>query len=130
MRLLRPLSLLNPVSRAALMAFVWKHRHEVLRWGRSLYVQFVADRDVNPARAARTGKLLFTIASHPELRDARELRKVSLQGDVVDLDVDRRWRLLPDLIRRVEGIKGINEVRVNGTPATEPATTRRRALSA
>ena len=124
MRLLRPISLLNPVSRAALMAFAWRHRHEVLRWGRSLFLQLVTDRDVNPARAARTAKLLVAIASHPELRDARQLRKVTLRDDVVDLDVDRRWKLLPDLVARVEGVKGINEVRVNGQSA---AMTRRDA---
>ena len=128
MRLFRPLPLLTPVGRAAVMAFVWRHRHEVLRWGRSLYLQFVTDRDATPARAARTGKLLFTIASHPEFRDAPQLRKVTLHGDVVDLDVDPRWDLLPDLVERVAGVKGVTQVRVNGQPAAQ--ATGRRALSA
>jgi hypothetical protein len=46
--LLRPWKLVNPASRAALAAYVWKHRHEVLRWGRSLYEQLVGKRDVSP----------------------------------------------------------------------------------
>jgi hypothetical protein len=28
---------LGPVSRMALITFAWNHRHEVFRWGRSLW---------------------------------------------------------------------------------------------
>ena len=113
-RLLRPTAYLSPVSRVALMTFVWAHRHEVLRWGRSLYDQLVTRRDLGPTRLARVASLLVTIASREELRNAPQLRRVSLHGDRVDLDVDEHWELLPTLIRRVRGVKGIGEIRVNG----------------
>jgi len=96
------------------MTFVWAHRHEVLRWGRSLYDQLVTRRDLGPTRLARVAALLATIASREELRNAPQLRKVSLHGDRVDLDVDEHWELLPTLIRRVRGVKGISEIRLNG----------------
>ena len=67
-RLLRPTSYLNPVTRVAIMTFVWAHRHEVLRWGRSLYDQLVTRRDLGPKRIARVASLLITIASREELR--------------------------------------------------------------
>src|SRR6188474_1600813 len=93
--MLRPRSLFKPVSRVALMTFAWNHRHEITRWGRSLYDQFVRSTDVSPTRAMRTGQLLFAIASDERLRNAKELRKVTMDGDAVDLEVDERWSELP-----------------------------------
>ena len=96
-----PRSLLNPVTRMALMTFAWNHRHEILRWGRTLYDQLIGRSDVSPAGAVRTGRLLVAIASDPELRNARELRKVTMVDDVVDLEVDESWPLLLRLVSKV-----------------------------
>ena len=114
--MLRPRRVFKPATRVALMTFAWNHRHEITRWGRSLYDQFVGAREVSPTRAMRTGQLLFSIASDERLRNARELRKVTLVGDTVDLDVDERWAELPRLLERVHRVKGITDVRVNGRP--------------
>lgn len=112
-----PRSLLNPVSRMALMTFAWNHRHEVLRWGRTLYDQLVIGRsDVSPATAVRTGKVLFAVASDAELRNAKELRKVTMVDGVVDLHVDESWQRLPRLIHHVRSVKGVEQVLVNGRP--------------
>ena len=115
--LLRPRSLFNPLSRLAIATFAWNHRHEILRWGRSLYEQVIGRRDVSPARAVRVGRVLLAVASDEALRNAPELRRVSLHGDVVDLDVDRRWSELPRLIDRVQRVSGVRSVVVNGTAA-------------
>ena len=115
--LLRPRTLFNPVSRVALATFAWKHRHEIMRWGRSLYEQLIGQRDVSPARAVRIGRVLLAVASDETLRNAPELRRVSLHGDVVDLDVDQRWLELPRLIDRVKRVNGIRSVVVNGVTA-------------
>ena len=109
-----PRSLLKPVSRLALMTFAWNHRHEITRWGRSLYDQLIGRTDVSPTRALRTGQLLSAIASDDRLRNARQLRKVTMVGDTVDLDVDERWSELPRLLARVRGVKGVADVHVNG----------------
>jgi hypothetical protein len=114
LRVLRPTKLLNPISRMALMTFTWNHRHEILRWGRSLYDQVVG-RDVSPARALRTGRLLVAIASDRRLRDAKQLRRVTMSGGTVDLAVDESWSELPRLIERVRAVKGVDRVTVNGT---------------
>ena len=111
-----PRSLLNPVSRLALMTFAWNHRHEILRWGRTMYDQLVGRTDVSPARAVRTGRVLFAIASDADLRNARQLRKVTMNDDVVDLDVAESWTLLPKLIDHVSGVRGVRQVLVNGRP--------------
>ena len=117
--LLRPRLLLNPVSRVALATFAWKHRHEILRWGRSLYEQLIGQRDVSPARAVRVGRVLLAVASDESLRNAPELRRVSLHGDVVDLDVDHRWSELPRLVDRVKRVSGVRTVVVNGTASAD-----------
>ena len=116
----RPRSILSPVTRIAVTTFLWTHRHEILRWGRSLYEQLIRQADRSPARAMRTGRLLYVIASDDQLRDARELRKVSLNGDVVNLDVDDRWPYLPRLLYQVRSVKGIRGITVNGRPVPEP----------
>jgi hypothetical protein len=109
-------SLLNPVTRVAVATFLWKHRHEALRWGRSLYEQLIRQADRSPTRALRTGRLLFVIAADEEIRDARQLRKVTMANDVVDLEVDDMWSRLPRLIDRVRLVKGVRGVTVNGRP--------------
>ena len=128
--LFRPLSLLNPVSRVALATLAWKHRHEILRWGRSLYEQLFGQRDVSPARAALIGRVLLAVASDETLRNAPELRRVTLDGDVVALDVDHRWSGLPRLIDRVKRVKGVRAVSVNGTLAADDARRELRPASA
>jgi hypothetical protein len=116
--LLGPRSMLNPVSRLAVATFAWKHRHEILRWGRSLYEQLMRRHDLSPVRAARVASVLFAVASDASLRDAPELRRVALVGDTVDLEVDERWPQLPRLVERVRRIKGVREVHVNGASAS------------
>jgi hypothetical protein len=123
--LTRPRSLLNPLTRVAVATFLWTHRHEILRWGRSLYEQLIRQTDTSPTRAMRTGRLLYVIASDDQLRDAKQLRKVTLDGDVVNLEVDDYWSQLPRLLDRVRSVKGVRSITVNGRPTTEfPALAR------
>jgi hypothetical protein len=117
-----PRSLLTPLSRMALTTFAWNYRHEIVRWGRTLYDQLVGRTDVSPARAVRTGRLLFAIASDDELRNAKQLRKVTLVDDAVDLDVDDRWSALPRLVGLVQAVPGVAHVSVNGE-RTDPIVT-------
>jgi hypothetical protein len=111
-----PKALLNPFSRAALATFAWKHRHEVLRWGRTLYDQVVGRTDVSPANAARTGRILYAIASDDRLRNAKQLRRVTAIDGAVDLEVEPGWSELPRLVDRVRAVKGVEQVTVNGAP--------------
>jgi hypothetical protein len=118
-----PKSLLMPISRMALTTFAWSHRHEILRWGRTLYGQLVERNDISPARAVRTGRLLFAIASDDELRNAKQLRKVAMVDDTVDLEVDDRWSALPRLVARVQAVPGVAHVSVNGERTNPIVTT-------
>jgi hypothetical protein len=72
---------------------------------------------VSPVRALRIGQLLFAIASDEKLRNARQLRKVTMVGDDVDVTVDESWKELPRLVERVERVKGVRHVTVNGHPS-------------
>jgi hypothetical protein len=114
---------LTPLTRMALMTFAWNHRHEILRWGRTLYDQLVGRADTSPARAVRTGRLLFAIASDDEFRNAKQLRKVTMIDDTVDLEVDEGWPALTRLVARVQAVPGIAHVRVNGARTGPIVTT-------
>ncbi|MBA3287645.1 MAG: hypothetical protein H0U21_06430 [Acidimicrobiia bacterium] len=118
MRRLSRRGLINPVTRAALVTWVWNHRHEGFRWGRSLWDQLVGRGDVAPAHALRTGRLLASIAADDTLRNAPELRKVTMVDDIVDLDVEPGWSGLPKLVEKVRRVKGVTEINVNGAPVT------------
>jgi hypothetical protein len=123
-----PKAVLSPFSRVALATFAWNHRHEILRWGRTLYDQVVGRTDVSPANAVRTGRLLYAIASDERLRDAKQLRRVTAVDDTVDLEVDDGWVETPRLVERVRAVKGVAHVTVNGAPPATPG--RARAVSA
>lgn len=105
----------SALTRTAIMTFVWAHRHEVLRWGRSLW-EHVARRDLDPAATMRTAKVLFAVAGDERFRDAKQLRRVTMDDGVVDLQAEQRWPLLPALVERVRTVDGVRDVTVNGAP--------------
>ena len=108
--------LLGPVARAAIISWLWRYRHEFLRWGRSLWNELIGrEGRASPTRALRTGHLLMAIAGDDVLRNAPELKRITLQDGVVDLQVKNGWRELPRLLDRVRGVKGVKAVTVNGT---------------
>ena len=76
--------------------------------------EHLARRDLEPAAAARTAKVLFAVASDDRFRNAKQLRRVTMVDGVVDLHVQRRWALLPALVERVAAVNGVLDVRVNG----------------
>jgi hypothetical protein len=107
---------LNPVARLAIMSWLWRYRHEFMRWGRSLWNEVIGrDESISPARALRTSYLLMAIAGDDKLRNAPELKQVTIHDGVVDLEVKSGWRELPHLLDRVRRVKGIKGVTVNGT---------------
>lgn len=108
--------LFNPLARAAIVSWLWRYRHEFLRWGRSLWMELLGRDDrISATRALRVGHLLMAIAGDDKLRNAPELKRVGLKGGVVDLHVTTGWRELPRLLDRVRSVKGITGVTVNGT---------------
>ena len=108
--------LFNPLARAAIVSWLWRYRHEFLRWGRSLWMELLGRDDrISATRALRVGHLLMAIAGDDKLRNAPELKRVRLKGGVVDLQVTTGWRELPRLLDRVRSVKGITGVTVNGT---------------
>jgi hypothetical protein len=104
----------NPLSRAALITWGWNYRHEILRWGRTLWNELIGRADVDAARTVRAGRVLASIAGEERLRNAPQLKQVTMNGDVVDLRVEPGWSELPRVIDRVRAVKGITGVTVNG----------------
>ncbi len=120
---------INPLTRTAMVTFLWAHRHEVLRWGRSLW-EHLARRDLDPAAAVRTAKVLFAIAGDERFRDAKQLRRVTMIDGIVNLEADEWWSLLPSLVLRVRSVDGVREVLVNGVRNGGPILPAQEAASA
>jgi len=109
---------MNPLGRAAIATWAWNYRHEVLRWGRTLLHELIGRDDVDPGRTLRTGRVLMAIAAEDRLRNAPQLRQVTINGDVVDLQVEPGWRELPHVVDKVSRVKGVTGVTVNGAELT------------
>lgn len=109
---------MNPLGRAAIATWAWNYRHEVLRWGRSLWNEATGRSEVDPGRALRTGRVLMAIATEDRLRNAPQLRQVTIHGDVVDLQVEPGWGDLPQVVDKVSRVKGVAGVTVNGGELT------------
>ena len=105
----------NPFTRTAILTFIWAHRHEVLRWGRSL-LEHIVRRDLDPTATLRAAKVLYAVAGDERFRDAKQLRKVTVDDGVVDLEAEQRWPLLPALVETVRSVDGVRDVTLHGAP--------------
>jgi len=118
--------LFNPLGRAAIITWGWNYRHEILRWGRSLWNELVSrSGGVDANRALRTGKVLVAIAGEERLRNAPQLKQVTMHGDVVDLEAESGWTELPRVIDKVRKVKGVTGVTVNGSEVATATVGRR-----
>jgi hypothetical protein len=102
----------RPFTRMALMAFAWNHRTEIQRWGRSIWAELRAPGEISPSRLKTLGTVLWRVSRDPQLTGARQLRSVSLVGDVVELNVDPMWKHTPRLINELRTVNGVTDVSV------------------
>ncbi|MFZ1489448.1 MAG: hypothetical protein WAS51_05860 [Ilumatobacteraceae bacterium] len=99
----------RPFTRTALIAFTWSHRHEVLRWGRSFWLELRrGPLDLN--RLYRLGRVLWHISADETLAGAKQLRIVRIDGDSVVLDTEPGWRGTPRLVMRLHEVGGVNRI--------------------
>ncbi|MGD9703576.1 MAG: hypothetical protein AB7Q42_16745 [Acidimicrobiia bacterium] len=104
--------LASPFTRTAIMMWSWNHRHEIQRWGRSIWTELRAPGSISPARLKTLGSILWRVSRDPQLTNAPQLRSVALVGDVVELDVDPTWKHAPHLMNELRGVAGVTEVSV------------------
>lgn len=113
----------NPINRTAVVVFAWAHRHEIKRWGRSIWTELTRGATIEPKRLATLAKVLWAITSDGELSKSPKLRRVRLDGDTVVVDMDRRWKHAERLVERLEEIEGVAAVRREDGPPID-ATSR------
>ena len=101
---------LYPFTRTAVLAFVWTHRHEILRWGRSLYAEITGPGGVTPARLSTIAQVLWKVTSNQKLSRSHHLKSVRLDGDTLVLDVDPGWRGTPKLVSELSEVNGVRRV--------------------
>jgi hypothetical protein len=105
---------LNPFNRLAVAAFVWTHRRSILRWGRSFWAELRAPHRIEPQRLALIARVLWAITRDDRLAKARQLKRVSLDGDVVIVDASPRWsqrHRLVDVLSDVPGVSAVVDAR-------------------
>jgi hypothetical protein len=101
---------LTPFTRTAVLAFAWRHRHSILRWGRTLWAELRSPAPIAPARLATIGRVLWAVTSNGEIANSSRLRQVRLEGDTVVLDVEPRWNRTNELIEQLLDVKGVRQV--------------------
>ncbi len=117
-------TLANPFTRTAMIAFAWSHRHTIMRWGRSFWVELRRPGRIEPARLTLIGKVLWAITRDDRLAHARQLRQVRLDGTTLVVDASRGWRgtaRLVDELSEVDGLTAITDTR--GRPLQGTITT-------
>jgi|GEM_PF-7023346 len=106
--------LINPFSRMALATWAWNRRHELKRWGLSLYNEIAGSGKVDPARLQQIGQVLWNVSKDPKLGNAKELRAVRLIGNSIEADIEPDWVYAERLRNRLSTVKGIADVSIRG----------------
>ncbi|HEY3485688.1 MAG TPA: hypothetical protein VGK49_09900 [Ilumatobacteraceae bacterium] len=101
---------LYPFTRTAVLAFVWAHRHEIMRWGRSLYAEITGPGGVTPSRLSTIAQVLWRVTNKQDLSRSRHLKSVRLDGDTLVLDVDPGWRGTPKLVSELSEVNGVRRI--------------------
>ena len=99
--------LTNPLTRSAVLLFAWQHRRAITRWGRSLWTELRGRGRIEPRRLQQIGRVLWAITRDDTLAEAKELRDVRLDGDVLSVDVSPGWKRTSRLVDALDGIPGI-----------------------
>ena len=102
--------LTNPLTRTAILAFAWSHRHAIMRWGRSLWTELRRPGRIEPRRLQQIGRVLWTITRDETLSSAGELREVRLEGDVLVVDTTPGWKRTSRLVDALVDISGITAI--------------------
>jgi hypothetical protein len=105
-RLVRPFWL----TRTAVLVFAWQHRHEILRWGRTIWAELTRPGKIQPTRLALLGQILWVITSDESIARSKHLKAVRLDGDVLTLDTTRGWQGTPMLVARLGDVRGVSRI--------------------
>ena len=118
-------TMVNPFTRAAMVAFAWSHRRTIMRWGRSFWNELRRPGWIDPDRLVLIGKVLWAITSDDRLSHAKQLRQVRLEGSTLVVDATRGWKgtaRLVDELSGIEGITAITDTRGKRLEGTIPTT--------
>lgn len=102
-----------------MITWAWNHRHEIQRWGRSLWNELTTTSSFSPSRLRTLVRVLWAGASDPQLRNAKQFRSVRIVGDDVELELDPTWRTAARAVSTLGQTPGVSQVRVRGA-AVQP----------
>jgi len=94
------------------MLFAWQHRRSIMRWGRSLWTELRRPGRIEPRRLQQIGRVLWAITRDDAFAEAKQLREVRLDGDVLVVDVAPGWSRtarLVDVLDDIPGIVAVND---------------------
>src|SRR5690606_39172046 len=100
----------NPFTRSAVVLFAWTHRRKILRWGRSLWTELRRPGRIGPKRLQQIARVLWAVTRDETLADAKQLREVRLEGDVLVVDVAPGWKRTAHLVDVLDDIPGITAI--------------------
>ncbi len=104
----------RPFSRTALVVLAWTYRHTLGLWARSLTTELRRPEPFDQGRFRRLVSSLIRVSTDPLTANARELKRLRIDNDTVDVDVDEGWSRAQHLVMRLRERSDITDVRVPG----------------
>lgn len=108
-------------ARPLVLALLWGRRHTILLWWRTLRHELRREGKVDRRRLVTLATALARVTGDGRLSNAPELRRLTLDGDVLRADVDDNWARRGVLRATLGAVEGVNVVRLGaheGTTAT------------
>ena len=103
-------TVVNPFTRTAIIAFAWTHRRTIMRWGRSFWDELRQPNRIDPSRLVVIGRVLWAITRDDRLAQARQLRRVRLDGSTLVVDTTPGWKGAARLVDELDDIAGITAI--------------------
>ena len=108
--------------RPLLLGLLWGRRHTFALWARTLAGELRRSGGTDLARLRPLLTALLRITRDTRLANAPELRRLTMRGDVIEVEADAHWDRRSVLSTVLGAVDGINLVRFADAPATATPT--------
>ena len=95
-----------PLSRPLAAGLIWSHRHTVGLWVRSFRTELTAQYEgsFSPSRLRLLATALWRVSSDPRFRNDPTVRRLTIDSELVEVNLDERVASLQETLADLPGI--------------------------